>query len=263
MKSAPSFALIACLVASAGPVTAQELPKPPGSSNLGGPASQATIGPISHAATREAIRIAAAAEAAPSSGGAVRLGGEAADDDWRLVRKLEPGTEVIVAVQGSTPGQRYFVAADDRGLTLINVDDPSLPRAVTEVLRDVASDHPGYFQAAQRGETLVLGKTVRVARDGVFLADRRVADLGQVVERLARGDVVFIASAAVERNAAGCAFAGYFGGALIGGGPGMLAGGLAGGEGGVLPGMMAGWSIGAVHVYRKCRHKPEEVIYQQ
>ena len=32
-------------------------------------------------------------------------------------------------------------------------------------------------------------------------------------------------------------------------------------SGPALVGMMVGWSVGAVYMYRKCRHKPEKVIY--
>jgi hypothetical protein len=201
--------------------------------------------------TREAVRL-----------GAVQSSGTPAESNWSRVRKLASGTEIIVTVKGSPPVSRYFVAADDSGLSVLNVGDPALPTAARDVLRDVASTHPEWFQAAKTGGAFVLEKNVRVGPDGVFVADRKVADLAQVVEQYGRPDITDIKTASVESNPVGCAFAGYYGGAVVGGLPGVLIGGAVGRDSGpALLGMMVGWSIGAVYVYRKCRHKPEKAIY--
>jgi outer membrane lipoprotein SlyB len=109
----------------------------------------------------------------------------------------------------------------------------------------------------------MLEKNVRVGPDGVFVADRKVADLEQVVENIVRADVAEIKTARIESNPVGCAFAGYLGGGLIGGLPGILVGHAVGRDTGpALVGMIVGWSVGSVYVYRKCRHKPERVIYR-
>ena len=108
----------------------------------------------------------------------------------------------------------------------------------------------------------MLEKNVRMGPDGVFVADRKVADLAQVVERYGQHDITEVKTATVESNPVGCAFAGYYGGGFIGGIPGAVIGGAVGRDTGpTLLGMVVGWSIGAVYVYRKCRHKPEKVIY--
>ncbi len=234
MKSTLSLTLIVCLVGSALPLTAQE-----------------TAGPLTRAMTHEAVRLAA-----------VQSGGTPDESNWPRIRKLAPGTEIIVTVTGSPPVSRYFVAADDSDLSVLNVDDPALPTAARDVLRDVASTHPESFQAAKTGGTFVLERNVRVGPAGVFIADRKVADLAQVVEQYRRPDVTEIRAARTASNPVGCAFAGYFAGGVVGGLPGVLIGAAVGRDTGpALLGMMVGWSTGAVYMYRKCRHKPEKVIY--
>jgi hypothetical protein len=186
----------------------------------------------------------------------------AADHAWSRVRKLKPGTAVIVTVRASAPASRYFVAGDASNLTVLNVGAPTLPIVARNVLRDLASTHPEYFLSALKGGALALDKNVRVSPDGVFVADRKVADLAQVIEEFGRGEITEIATTALESNAVGCAFVGYYGGGIVGGIPGVLIGAAVGGvTGPALVGMMIGWSVGAVEVYRKCKHKPEKLIY--
>jgi hypothetical protein len=119
-----------------------------------------------------------------------------------------------------------------------------------------------YFLAAQKGGQFELEKNVRLGPDGVFIADRKVAGLAQVVEQYGRQGITEIRTAETESNSAGCALAGYFGGGIVGGLPGAIIGGAVGRDTGpALAGMMVGWSMGAVYVYRRCRHKPEKLIY--
>jgi len=237
MKLRLSLTMIGCLVGSACPVTAQEQTE--------------TAGLLTRVMTREAVRLAA-----------VQSGGTPAESNWSRVRTLASGTEIIVTLKDSPPVIRYFVAADGSGLSVLNVGAPALPGAASDVLRDVASTHPESFQAAKKGRAFVLEKNVRVGPAGVFVADRKVADLAQVVEQYGRPDIIEIKAAMAESNPVGCAFAGYYGGAVVGGLPGVLIGGAVGRDTGpALLGMMVGWSTGAVYLYRKCRHKPERVIY--
>jgi hypothetical protein len=236
MRSAVSLALVTSLIGSALPVAAQ--PNTP------------MAGPIARSITREAARFATVQQSKP------------VDSEWSRVRTLAPGTELIVIVKDSPPVNRYFVAGDESDLTVLNVGDPALPTAARDVLRDLASTHPEYLLAAQKRGEFALVKNVRVGPDGVFLADRKVADLAQVVEQYGRPDIAEIQTARIESNPVGCALAGYYGGAVIGGLPGVLIGGAVGRDTGpALLSMMVGWSMGAVYVYRKCRHKPEKVIY--
>ena len=75
-----------------------------------------------------------------------------------------------------------------------------IPVAVTRVLIDTASSHPDYFVRAQTGGTFLLDKNVRLVSDGVFVADQKVADLGGVVENIARADVVNVTLTPVEHH---------------------------------------------------------------
>ncbi len=105
-------------------------------------------------------------------------------------------------------------------------------------------------------------KNVRLGPAGVFVADRKIADLAEIIEHYTRRDIAEIVIAERDNNPVGCALVGYYGGGIIGGLPGAVIGGAIGRDTGpALVGMMAGWSIGAVHVYQRCRHKPEKLIY--
>ena len=69
------------------------------------------------------------------------------------------------------------------------------------------------------------GRNTRRSTSGVFLADRKVAELPQVLEQIGRHDVAEIRTAKVGSNALGCVLTGYFLGGFAGG----LAGGYIGG----------------------------------
>lgn len=195
MKSAVSLALSIGLVSPALPVTAQDRIVAP-------------LGPIARAITREAARL-----------GTVQQVTKPTDSDWARVRRLAPGTEVTVTVRGSQPGTRHVVLANEYGLTVLNLTNPAVPPAAKSVLPDVASHHPEYFAAAQKGGRIVLDKNVRMGPEGVFVADRKVADLADLVERIERDDVLQVEGPTRAR--------GSVAGAVIGAGGGFLLGSLA------------------------------------
>jgi hypothetical protein len=246
MKSVISLTLITGLMMSSVPIVAQE-------------PTVTTAGPLGRAVTREAARLSATGEP-PSSGiETIQQGRKpAAESHWSRVRKLAPGTEITVTVKGSPPGQRHFVAADESDLTVLNVTHPMLSADARDVLRGLTSSHPEYFPAAEKGGQFVLEKNVRLGPDGMFIADRKVTDLTQVIEHIARTDVAQITDPG--RTRAGKAdlallpliftlggIAGAFIGAAVDGGPcsgvsncasdafprGLFVGGLVGGVGAV------------------------------
>src|SRR5207247_695286 len=92
---------------------------------------------------------------------------------------------------------------DGSSLTVLNLTDPTPPRTAKDALRNVASRHPEYFPAAQQGGQFVLEKNVRMGPDGVFVASQKVADLGQLVENIARHDVAEIRLASVGARTPG------------------------------------------------------------
>ena len=118
---------------------------------------------------------------------------------WSRVRRLEPGTEIMVTANASRSGKRFVLSADESSMTVLNLTDAALPLAVRDVLRD-RSRHPEYFTAAQRGETLLLGENVRLTGAGVFVADQKVVDLSQMVESIPRADLEAGATVIVART---------------------------------------------------------------
>jgi hypothetical protein len=144
--------------------------------------------------TREAVRLAAEG-LTPSAADTVQHRDGPADA-WLRVRALEPGTEITLTVSGSPPHKRSVLRANESGLTVLNVTDPAIPPAVAGVLIDTAQEHPDYFGKAQQGATFRLNRHVRLAPDGVFLDDRRVVELGQLVEQVERDNVAEISQGA-------------------------------------------------------------------
>jgi hypothetical protein len=196
MKSALSLTLIFCLIGSALPVAAQE--------------RTATTGALTRAVTRAAARLTTVAQSQPG------------DAEWSRVRDLEPGTEMIVAVKGSGPGRRYFIAGDESYLNLLDVSDPAIPATVARVLVDTASEHPIYFVLAQHNRRFLLEEGVQLTFDGIFDGARKVAELEQIILQIDRADV---AEVSVLEWHVGKA-TGW--GAVIGAGAGLVAGLLTG-----------------------------------
>jgi len=191
MKSVLPGSLIACLVASTVPVTAQEQIETPASFDRRGPATQPPASPLAAAIKREAVRL--TPEPRLSGVNAVQRGDRTGRSDWSRVRKLAPGTEVTLFLRGSQYRKGHVVVAGESGLVVLNLTDPALPVSATHMLLDLATHHPEYFAETQT-TGLFVDNAVRVGPDGVFVADQKVADLGQIVERIARSEVVEIRS---------------------------------------------------------------------
>jgi len=104
---------------------------------------------------------------------------------------LEPGAEVTVRTPGSAPRTRYFVAADDAAVTLLDVSDPALPPGVAKLLRRTAAKHPDRLAQLQSSgqTTLFLDRQMSVSPSGLFVGATKIGALTQFVERIARADV--------------------------------------------------------------------------
>ena len=115
---------------------------------------------------------------------------------------------------------------------MLNLTDPTLPGAAKDVLRTMAMYHTTYFGAGpSQGPELFEEQDVRVGRNGVFVAGRKVAEFGQVVEHIARTDVFEILKrrpGALSKTRKG-AFIGAAAGLLLGA---VAANGICGGESG-------------------------------
>ncbi len=123
-----------------------------------------------------------------------RPGEEVTDSGWSRVRKLEPGTEVIITITGSQPGRRYVLWADESGVSVVNLSSPALPPRAASALRKAASNHPLYFTDALQIGPLALDRNVRLDSGAVFVDGAKVATLEQVVERITRPQVVEVRS---------------------------------------------------------------------
>jgi len=144
------------------------------------------IGPLGLAAMRAATQLASKPASLPA---------QPAEDphqaDWSRVRALEAATDITLTVTGAVPVQRSFVRADDTTLTVLNLTDPSLPRVAVQTLRIMlTANRPQDFATSAR---TFIDREVRFGPGGLFVADRKVADFGQIVERIARSDIVVVA----------------------------------------------------------------------
>jgi hypothetical protein len=189
----------------------------------------------------------------PSDAAAVSQEGKPAPSDWSRVSRLAPGTAVTVTATGAR-GQRYVIDAGDAGLTVLNLTDPTLSGSVIKVLRDVATHHPAWFQAARAGQSFQLEKGVRIGPDGLWVSGRTAADWSGIVTEITRRDVIEIRGP-LPHSARRDALLGLaVGGALFGG----VAAGMCAASGGTGPcagevaaaaaiggGLMAGLGAGA------------------
>jgi len=194
------------------------------------------------------------------------------DREWSRVRKLEPGTEITVSMRaGPREAQdlaRFFVSADNSTLTVLNLTNPALPTAVVGALRELVSKHSTTLQRVATGGTVVISN-VRVTSAGVFLDDRQVASLDDVLNIRARSDIVEI-----SRTQKGRGFWGHLGplgGYFVGGFVGGLVSGLvcqaaAGTDrcdnGAFLVGMTAGGIAGGAYGFHAARRESVEVMYR-
>ena len=177
--------------------------------------------------------------------------------DWIRVRELVASAEISVSTTRSRASTRVFVAADETRLIVLNLSSPALTPASIRVLRAMAAQRPETFLTLRTSGGLVQDD-VRVGRDGVFVAARKVGDLEDIVETIARDDVVEIDGPVVARGSvAGATLGGWLGFAV-----------------GVVPGLggveaAAAWPIlvgsvvlGAYLGHRWSSHTTDDIVYK-
>jgi hypothetical protein len=176
--------------------------------------------------------------------------------DWIRVRELEPSAEITVSTTRSRASTRLFVAADDTRLIALNLSSPALTPSSIRALRALAAQYPSALATLQATGALVQDG-VRVGREGVFVADRRVAGLDEIVETIARDDVIEIDGPVVERGSiAGATLGGWLGFA-VGVVPGL------GGVGAAAWPILAGSVIlGAYLGHRWSSHTADGIVYK-
>jgi hypothetical protein len=135
--------------------------------------------------------------------------------DWRAVMKLAPGAEIVVSRRGGPAQTRRFLAADDAGLVLLDERQPNLSASARRALLAMAREHIDYNRLF-RGELFFVLEGVRVAADGVYEGNSRVAEITEVVERSLRGDILRVALPPERRGSWLGALIGGVGGGVLG-----------------------------------------------
>jgi hypothetical protein len=158
---------------------------------------------------------------------------------------------------GTSLRTRIFVSADASGVTVLNLEAPSLSPAARHALRDLATRHPEYFAFMQASRSAEQDH-VRLSRDGLFVADRKVAEFAEVVEAFPRQAVREIRGPVVAR--------GSVLGTLIGGWLGFSIGvvpGLGGAKAGVAWASLAGAvTLGGCLGNHWSSHTVDGVVYR-
>ena len=118
-------------------------------------------------------------------GTSVLLGAD--ENMWKRVERFDPGTRVKIAVDGGTPAERYFVQLNDMIVVLLNLSAPDLPK---RQLLNMAIDNPAWI--AGTSKTTYRDNNLRIGPEGVFVKDKKIAELNQVVEWIPRAKVTAI-----------------------------------------------------------------------
>ena len=110
----------------------------------------------------------------------------AAGDDvqWKRVQRMDVGTRIAVTVDGAAPAERYLVQLSDTELVVLNLSAPDVPKGR---LLNMAKDNPAWM--ADTAKSAYKDGGLLVGPDGVFVKDKKVAELGQIVEHLPRARV--------------------------------------------------------------------------
>jgi hypothetical protein len=106
---------------------------------------------------------------------------------WKRVQRLDPGAKLTVTVEGAPPAERYFVLLKESELVVLNLTGTDLPK---RQLLNMAKDNPDWMAATAK--TIYKDNSVRVGPDGVFVKDKKVASLDEVVQHIPRAKVTAV-----------------------------------------------------------------------
>jgi uncharacterized protein YcfJ len=151
---------------------------------------------------------------------------------WSRVAELQPGAQIVLATTSAPLRPRIFVSASSSSVVILSLETPSLPPAARHALREMATRHPEYFAVMQASSSFEQDG-VRLGRDGLFVAGRKVAEFAKVVETFPRQEIREIRGPVVAR--------GSIAGTILGGWLGFSAGVVPG-----LGGAKVGWAWASV-----------------
>jgi hypothetical protein len=106
---------------------------------------------------------------------------------FKRAKRLDAGTRISVTVAGAAPVERYLVRLDEAELVVLKLDAPGLPK---RRLLNMAIDNPAWMAATSK--TTYKDNDVRIGPDGVFVKDKKVANLADVIEHIVREKVMSI-----------------------------------------------------------------------
>ena len=110
------------------------------------------------------------------------------DLNWSQVRRLAPGTEIMVRKPGVALPRQHVLAVNDDEVTTFAVSDLAVEFA--KALRKAAVTHPEYLLEPQpAGTRIALGGRVSLKDSGVFVGERRVAELQQFILTVSRREI--------------------------------------------------------------------------
>jgi len=116
----------------------------------------------------------------------------APSSDWARVRAIAPRSPIRVTAIGlGGQDHQYFVSASERTLTLLVVG--GVPRSAKRLLIALAGSHPELFTAPDKWMEFRDGKA-RANPDGLFIGNRKIADLSDVAKTIDAGDVAEVAA---------------------------------------------------------------------
>jgi len=142
--------------------------------------AQAQNGIFANAIAHEAARLAREPE--------VREQQPASSDQWSAVRGIAPAAPIRITTTTGAMTRR-FVIADEHQVILLQTDDSSVPRSVVGTLVRLAATHPDTLAGVLTGSGTALDRDLRVQHDGVFEGNRKVADLGQILQSVVRDEL--------------------------------------------------------------------------
>jgi hypothetical protein len=108
--------------------------------------------------------------------------------DWQRVRNIRPKSEIFLAV-GSWSAKCTVLASDDKSLTVMKLND-KLPFVVTELLRELVSSDPQLLiTLTTTGSRSDGSRKVKIGPEGIFIGDKKIAAMSDVIVRIDRADV--------------------------------------------------------------------------
>jgi hypothetical protein len=182
---------------------------------------------------------------------------QVAATDWSRVSALAPAAPILLTKTGEPAVSRYFIFADASEILVLNLTDPALPAAATRALRELVAQRPEDYRR-MRSSGSFESNGVRIGREGLIVGGRRIADLTQVVESVARDQVREVRGPVVAR--------GSLAGRLLGAWLGFSAGAvpaLGGAEAGVADVALASATIlGGYLGHRWSNHAVPGLVYR-